>query len=147
MKQQFSLGAQGLFVAAVACIVAVLSHSATAQADTTKADTIRMSRLLSERTGVVAVAAVLPRGEVYDIDVRFNGPVTNYQGVMGVLIGAVGETTRQASYTTEWCYITTRERGRERILTRDIRQAQLLALARKFDEAWKYFESRKAPAK
>jgi hypothetical protein len=93
------------------------------------------------------VAAALPRGKTYDIDVQFNGPVTNYKGVMGVLIGAVGETTRQSSYATEWCYINTRERGRERILTRDVRHAQSLALAGKFDAAWDYFVGKKAAVK
>ena len=95
----------------------------------------------------MTVAAVLPRGDTYDIDVTFNGPVTNYKGVMGLLIGAVGETTRQSRYTTEWCFINTRELGRERILTRDVRKVQALALEGKFDEAWSYFVTKKAAVK
>ena len=117
------------------------------QTDATRADTIRMSQLLSERTGIVTIAAVLPRGDTHDIDVRFNGAVTNYKGVMGVLIGAVGETTRQASYKTEWCYITTREQGTEKILTSDVRCVQALALQQRFDESWDYFVSKKTPAR
>jgi hypothetical protein len=115
-----------------------------AQTDATKADTIRMSQLLSERTGIVTIAAVLPRGDTHDIDVQFNGAVTNYKGVMGVLIGAIGETTRRASYKTEWCYITTREQGTERILTSDVRRVQALALQQKLDESWDYFVSKKS---
>ena len=117
--------------------------SVVAQTDATQLDTIRMSTQLSKQTGIVTIAAVLPRGDVYDVNVTFNGDVTNYKGVMGVLVGAVGEATRQAKYKTEWCYINTRERGRERILTRDVRQAQSLALAGKFDAAWEHFESKK----
>ena len=127
--------------------IIVFCSVATAQTDRTRADTLRMSALLSEQTGIVTVAAVLPRGNVHDIDVRFNGPVTNYKGVMGVLVGAVAETTRQSNYSTEWCYINTREQGRERILTSDIRQTQSLLLAGKIDEAWKYFLSKKATVK
>jgi hypothetical protein len=129
---------------AVVLAMLLVAVSSTAQTDETKTDTVRMSTLLSEQTGIVTVAVVVPRGKTYDVKVQFNGPVTNYKGVMGVLIGAVGQTTRTAQYATEWCYITTRERGTERILTRDIREAQSLALASKFDESWKYFLSKKA---
>lgn len=115
-------------MASVVAIVALTGVIRGAgQTPDTKSDTVRMSELLSEKTGIMTVAAVVPRGKTYDIDVQFNGAVTNYKGVMGVVIGAVGETTRQAKYTTEWCYINTRELGRERILTRDVRQAQSLA--------------------
>ena len=134
-------------VAVTALAMALWGFGVRAQSDATKTDTIRMSSLLSLQTGVVTVAAVLPRGNVYDIDVQFNGPINNYKGVMGVLIGAVGETTRRSNYTTEWCYINTPERGRERILTRDVRHAQSLALAGKVDEAWNYFVSKKTTVK
>jgi hypothetical protein len=119
----------------------------SAQTEQARADTLRMSSLMSDQTGIVTVAAVLPRGNVHDIDVRFNGPVTNYKGVMGVLVGAVGETTRRENYVTEWCYINTRKHGRERILTRDVRQTQSLVLAGKVDEAWNYFLSKKVAIK
>ena len=131
-----------VILGALACLLMV-SQSASAQTDETKADTIRMSQLISEQTGVPTVAGVVPRAGIYDVDVQFMGPVTNYQGVMGVLIGAVGEATRQSSYTTEWCYITTQERGRERILTSDIRRVQSLALSRQLNEAWQVFVDNK----
>jgi len=102
-----------------------------------------MSKLISERTGIQTVAAVVPRGDgLYDVNVQFNGLITNYKGVMGVVVGAVGETTIAAKYRTEWCYIVTRERGRERISTRDIRAVQSLVLSGNIDAGWNLFVSK-----
>jgi hypothetical protein len=128
-------------------MIGLVAAVAAAQTEATKRDTTRMSSELSNRTGVPTVAAVIPRGKVFDISVQFNGAVFNYKGVMGVLVGVVGETTRTAPYATEWCYITTRERGRERILTRDLREVQSMVLNGQVERAWDLFVAKTAQAR
>jgi hypothetical protein len=126
-------------------LVAVLAIGAdpAAQTQATKDDTVRMSNQISQQTGIPTVAAVVPRGSTYDVKVTFGAAVTNYKGVMGVVIGAVGQATRTAKYPTQWCYISSPERGTERILTKDIQQVQSLALAHRLDESWAYFLKQK----
>jgi hypothetical protein len=110
-------------------------------------DTMRMSNEITKRTGVVALAAVRPRDKVFDIEIRFGGPLKDYKSAMGAVVAAVGTSSKQASYTTEWCYILTHERGRERILVSDVRQTHSLALDGKQAEAWTYFDGKKTPMK
>jgi hypothetical protein len=120
--------------------------AADAQTERTKADEIRMSTLLSaDRRCNYRRGSATREGLRHRHPIQW--PVTNYKGVVGVLVGAVGETTRQSNYPTEWCYINTRERGRERILTRDVRHTQSFVLAGRIDEAWDYFLSKKVAVK
>ena len=118
----------------------MLATPVAAQTAETKRDTERMSTLISQQTGIVTVASVVPRGDLYDVKVEFFGEVTNYKGVMGVVIGAVGQCTRESKYRTEWCHIITRERGTERILTKELRRTQKLVLDGHVDAAWRYFK-------
>lgn len=127
-------------------VVMLIGAGLAAQTQATKADTVKMSNQISQQTGIPTVAAVVPRGQTYDVKVTFGAPVTNYKGVMGVVIGAVGEVTRTAKYPTQWCYISTPERGTERILTKDVQAVQSLALARRLDESWAYFLKQKHKA-
>lgn len=102
-----------------------------------------MSNVITKRTGVVTLAAVRQRGAVYDIEVRFGGPIKDYKRAMNAVVAAVAASTNQENYDAEWCYILTHEIGREKILISDIRATQKIGLSGKHDEAWKYFESKK----
>ena len=127
----------------IACVLVIEGNliciRAIAQTEETKADTKKLSSLITDKTGIPTVAAVVPSQEKYDIDIVFMGPITNYQGVMGVVIGSVGQLTNQCSYRTNWCYIRTRERGVDRIKTADLRTAQKLALQGDLQRSWQHF--------
>lgn len=122
----------------------IMAYTEFAEAQTaqTRADGVAVSEILSNRTGVPTVVTIHPSKEFgygYEINVRFLGEVYNYKGVMGALIGAVGESTRQSVYKTHYCYISCSNRKSERILTTYIRKAQRLALAGDYDESWRVF--------
>ena len=119
------------------------AQSSARKIDAPALDTIVMSNVITKRTGVVTLAAVRPRGPVYDIEIRFGGPLKDYRGAMSAVVAAVGESSKKENYDLEWCYILTHEIGREQILVSDIRETQTLALSGKRDEAWTYFESKK----
>ena len=136
-----------LLIALILVAGAANAAQAPAQVDAPTIDTIRMSNAISKQTGVPTIAAVRSRGEVSDVEVRFGGPVKNYKGAMDSVVANVGATSKAASYKTEWCYILTRELGRERILISDVIHTLALGLAGKKEEAWTYFESKKQRVK
>ena len=72
-------------------------YVAFCQNEETKADTEKLTMLISRQTGIPTVAAVIPENGKYDIKIQFMGDITNYQGVMGVVIGGSGAINKRVS--------------------------------------------------
>lgn len=123
--------------------VLILAKILIAQTDQIRKDIVDMSMVLS-RTGIPTIVTLHPTNEGYDVNVFFMGSITNYQGVMGAVIGAVGECTRRSSYKTNYCYIVSSNLKTERIKTYYLRKAQKYGLEGDIERTWSIFVNNKS---